>query len=50
MITQSDKQELLDVEKEFWDAMKTKDAKIAERLWRAFFEGEFRRILRRQAN
>lgn len=32
MITQSDKQELLDVEKEFWDAMKTKDAKIAGRL------------------
>ena len=29
MITQSDKQELLDVEKEFWDAMKAKDAKIA---------------------
>jgi uncharacterized protein (TIGR02246 family) len=32
MMTQSDKQELLDVEKEFWDAMKTKDAKSAGRL------------------
>jgi hypothetical protein len=32
MMTQSDKQELLDVEKEFWDAMKAKDAKSAGRL------------------
>jgi hypothetical protein len=32
MTIRSDKQELLDVEKEFWDAMKTKDAKVAGRL------------------
>lgn len=32
MTMQSDKQELLDVEKEFWDAMKDKDAKVASRL------------------
>lgn len=32
MTTQTDKQELLDVEKEFWNAMKDKDARAAERM------------------